>query len=227
MSTAWVDCGEPDVATQRTPPHGCRSSSSEVREHPTVGGVADGVEHRLPSHPVVGHVEAAAGVRLAMVHGDDQLRTVSADRRGDRSPQRQSGLQRPVGKVEELERLDADGVAGGALLGGPQRRGLRPGRGRRSRLRHGSPGDRRPSCRHPSTWRRPPTRRTPCRRGAARRPGRSTNRSASRAGHPWPPSWRVSWRRRRIGRPARRPSRRRPTLSDDRQDAPRAAETGD
>ena len=124
MSTAWVDCGEPDIATQRTPPHGCKSSSTKVREHPTVGGVADGVEHCLPSHAVVGHVEAAAGVRLAMVHGHDQFRMVSADRRGDRSPQRQSGLQRPVGKVEELERLDADGVAGGALLGGPQRRGL-------------------------------------------------------------------------------------------------------
>ena len=101
----------------------------QVGEDPLVAGVGHGVQHALAERPVVGGVHVARrhpGRRPggAVVPGDDELRLVPPDGRGDVAPQLGTGDQGAVPVVEELHLGHADDGGRPPLLLLAQRPGL-------------------------------------------------------------------------------------------------------
>ena len=111
--------------TQRTPPHGSSPSSSASARN--TQRLAASRTASMTARPVTmwSAMLSRPGPKvLAVVQRHDHLGTDPADGRGDVGPQPQPVLEHPVGVAEDLEVGHADGVAGGVLLAGPQRRRL-------------------------------------------------------------------------------------------------------
>jgi hypothetical protein len=89
-----------------TPPG--RRPRDLVVEHPSVAGVADGVQHGTSDGDVVGLVEVAAPERLSEVGRDDDLGSMASYGGGDGGAERYAVLDDPVLEAEELHRVDPD-----------------------------------------------------------------------------------------------------------------------
>src|SRR5690606_25966218 len=83
------------------------------------------VERGTAERAVVGAVQVAGGPGLAEVAGDDEVRAVPADRRGDVPPQAQAFVEPSVRVPEEFDLAHADDRGGRPFLVLAQRTRLR------------------------------------------------------------------------------------------------------
>ena len=121
-----TSCGGSGHVLHRDVLHARPPRLGQVREDPLVPGVRDGVHHALAQRPVVGGVHVRRRhprrrPRGAEVPGDDELRLVPPDRRGEVAPQVGPGDEHAVPVVEELHLGHADDGGRSPLLLFPQR----------------------------------------------------------------------------------------------------------
>ncbi len=77
-------------------------------EDPTVSSIANGVQNRPASTPMVRRVPTPTEPAVLVIEGHHQLRTVSTNRRSDVTTECHRVLDHAVAMVEEFDEIDAD-----------------------------------------------------------------------------------------------------------------------